>query len=71
MPRVKDIKVFAECGVCHGKDLYFVYDADTWYLKQICNDCHTEHQVCIVPPQHIIERIKKERKTNENSTQSK
>ena len=59
MPRIKDIKVFTECGVCHRKDLYFVYDVDTWYLKQICNDCHTFHQVCIVPPQHIVERIKK------------
>jgi hypothetical protein len=62
MPRIKDIKVFAECGVCYGTDLYFVYEADTWCLKQICNDCHTVHEVGIVSPRYIIERIKKERK---------
>ena len=59
MPRIKDIKVFSECGMCHGKDLYFVYDVNTWRLEQVCSDCHTIHQVCTVPPQHIIERIKK------------
>jgi hypothetical protein len=59
MPRIKSIEVFTECGVCHKKDLYFVYDVNTWCLKQICNDCHTEHQICIVPPQHIAEKIKK------------
>jgi hypothetical protein len=71
MPRIKDIKVFAECAACYEKDLYFVYDADTWYLEQVCNNCHTVHKVCIVPPQHIIEKIKKGDVVNENSIKPK
>ena len=51
---MQKIKPHEKCLACGSADMYFAYCGATNVLSQVCNECHTIHQLGIIIPGEVI-----------------
>ena len=51
---MKKIKPYEKCLACGSTDMYFAHCGATNVLSQVCNKCHTIHQLGIIIPGEVI-----------------
>ena len=51
---MKKIKSYEKCLACGSTDMYFAHCGATNMLSQVCNECHTIHQLGIIIPGEVI-----------------
>ena len=51
---MKKIKPYEKCLACGSTDMYFAHCGATNMFSQVCNECHTIHQLGIIIPGEVI-----------------
>ena len=51
---MKKIKPYEKCLACGSEDMYFAHCGATNVLSQVCNKCHTTHQLGTIIPGEVI-----------------
>lgn len=51
---MKKIKPYEKCLVCGSADMYFAHCGATNVFSQVCNECHTIHQLGMIIPGEVI-----------------
>ena len=51
---MKKIKPYEKCLECGSVDMYFAHCGATNVLSQVCNECHTIHQLGMIIPGEVI-----------------
>ena len=51
---MKKIKPYEKCLACGSTDMYFAQCGATNMFSQVCNECHTIHQLGMIIPGEVI-----------------
>ena len=51
---MQKIKPYEKCLACGSTDMYFAHCGATNVLSQVCNECHTTHQLGMIIPGEVI-----------------